>query len=304
MNTTVTALWLKRNPLLPQGAKYLASALTTNTALQTLDLVNTGILDEGVISVIQALQQNPASSLQHLYIGGNAETAKSGEAIGNWLKTGYSRLTSLFLSCSRLEDEGVKFIAEGLKVDKLINRIGLESVRVGDEGAKALADALEHHPSITLLDLGFRKGTFEMGERPNQITDEGLLYIGEKLIGPPDARKVNNLRILDFVSNKITREGAQKFVETYVRGNEQLLRVRLSQTGAERNISVEHECKQLARENQKKFFEPSLPLSEEEKQERLRVKEVMEPNHISEIYSIYRGKLFKRMNCEYQILNT
>ncbi|KAG8844261.1 hypothetical protein FRB91_002733 [Serendipita sp. 411] len=292
-NTTVTALWLKRNPLLTEGAKHLANMLSINTTLQTLDLVNTGILDAGIISLMQSLKQNPASGLRHLYLGSNAESAASGHAIGSYLRSGFSRLTSLFCSSSRLGDEGIVAIAEGLKGDQYMERLGFESARCGDVGAKALADALEHHPRIVFLDLGFRKGTYEMGEQPNRITDEGLMYLGDKLIGrslEERAAKENTLKWLDVVQNAITKQGAADFVRAFVVGNTQLLQVRLQQKGLERNLEVEKTTKRLARENKEQYFVDN-GLSDAEYTERARVREALEPQHISEIYSVYRGNM-------------
>lgn len=289
MNTTVTALWLKRNPLLPQGAKYLASILSINSTLETLDLVNTGIRDEGVVAVMEALQSNPASALKHLYLGTNAETVVSARAIGNYLRSGRSRLTSLFAGSSRLGDEGVVEIAEGLKTDKIMERLGLESIRCGDIGAKALADALKDHPAMIVLDLGFRKGTYELGEKANCITDDGLLYLGEQLFGSQDAGNCNQIRSFNAIYNRITKDGALTFVDKYVVPNERLLDVRLSQTGADRNIDVEHTTKRLNNERKKKYFDPEQDLSIEERAERDRVREALDPKHIAEIYSIYRG---------------
>jgi Leucine Rich repeat len=289
-NNTVTALWLKRNPLLPQGAKYMASMLSMNTTLQTLDLVNTGIRDEGVVAVMEALQSNPGSALKHLYLGSNAETAISGRAIGKYLQSGHSRLTSLFVAGSRLEDEGVVAIAEGLKVDRHLERLGLESARIGDVGAKALADALSDHPAMIMLEMGFRKGTYELGERANAITDDGLLYLGHQLFGPPEARRHNKIRSFDASNNKITKEGARTFLDKYVLENEQLLNIRLAQTGAERNIEVEHVTKRLGSERKKKYLDPERELTPGERSERDRVSEALYPKHIAEIYSIYRGK--------------
>jgi hypothetical protein len=264
--------------------------LSMNTTLQTLDLVNTGIRDEGVVAVMEALQSNPASALNHLYLGSNAETAISGRAIGKYLQSGHSRLTTLFVASSRLGDEGVVAIAEGLKVDRNLERLGLESTRIGDVGAKALADALGDHPAITVLDMGFRKGTYELGEKANAITDDGLLYLGQQLFGPPEARKHSRLRSFNAVNNKITKEGARTFVDRYVVDNEQLLSIRLAQTGAERNIEVEQITKRLTSERKKKYFDPERELTPEESIERNRVSDALDPKHIAEIYSIYRGK--------------
>lgn len=275
---------------MPQGARHLATMLMTNTTLQTLDLVNTGIADAGAVAIFRALKQNPASSLEHLYLGSNAEGPRTGQAVGDYLATGQSKLTSLFLSCSRLGDEGVSYLAAGLQNDTKLERLALESVRVGDVGAKAIADALEDHPALIMLDLGYRKGTYEMGERGNEITDEGAMYIGEKLIGKSGARKSNTLRFIDFSSNSISKEGQQQFFDDYVVGNERLLRVRLGQKGANRNAKLELTCKKLVNEYHSQYFEAELT-SKEEIQERERVRDALEPQHVKEIYSIYRGNM-------------
>ena len=264
--------------------------LSINNTLQTLDLVNTGIRDEGVVAVMEALQSNPRSALNHLYLGSNAETEISGRAIGRYLQSGHSRLTSLFVGSSRLGDEGIIAIAEGLKVDRLLERLGLESTRIGDVGTKALADALSDHPAMVVLDLGFRKGTYELGERANRITDDGLFYLGQRLFGPPEMRKRSYIRSFDVVNNKITKEGARAFVDKYVVDNEQLLSIRMSQTGENRNIEVEHITRSLTRERRRRYFNPERELTVGERNERDRVSEALEPKHIAEIYSIYRGK--------------
>jgi hypothetical protein len=273
-----------------QGARHLAAMLMTNTTLQTLDLVNTGIADAGAVAIFRALKQNPTPPLKHIYLGSNAEGPRTGQSVGDFLASGQSKLTSLTLSCSRLGDEGVSYIAAGLRSDTKIERLALESARIGDVGAKALADALEGHPALTVLDLGYRKGTYEMGERGNEITDKGAMYIGEKLIGKPGARKTNALRSIDFSSNSISKEGQRQFFDDFVMGNEKLLRVRLGQKGANRDSKLELACKKLVNEYHSKYFEAELT-SEEDIRERERVRDALEPQHIKEIYSIYRGNM-------------
>ena len=273
-----------------QGARHLAAMLMTNTTLQTLDLVNTGITDAGAVAIFRALKQNPMSSLKHIYLGTNAEGPRTGQAVGDFLASGQSKLTSLTLSCSRLGDEGVSYIAAGLQNDTKLERLALESTRIGDVGAKALVDALVGHPALIMLDLGYRKGTYEMGERGNEITDEGAVYLGEKLIGKHGARKSNTLRSIDFSSNSISKEGQHQFFNDFVVGNEKLLKVRLGQKGANHDPKLELTCKRLVNEYHSKYFEAELT-SDEEIQERERVRDALEPHHIKEIYSIYRGNM-------------
>lgn len=69
-DTQVDMLWLKRNPLLPAGGPVLAKLLRTNRMIHTLDLDNTGLLDEGAIVVLKSLAEN-GGTLRHLYLNGN-----------------------------------------------------------------------------------------------------------------------------------------------------------------------------------------------------------------------------------------
>ena len=63
----VQSLWLKRNPLMAEGMVPIAKLLRANVpTLVTLDLVNTGIMDDGLATVFAALKSNP--TLRHLYV--------------------------------------------------------------------------------------------------------------------------------------------------------------------------------------------------------------------------------------------
>jgi len=70
----VLQLWLKRNPLKPVAGHFLGDLLAANTTLAVLDLVNCGLLDDGVSSVFDGLEASgDASALEHLYLDGNGE---------------------------------------------------------------------------------------------------------------------------------------------------------------------------------------------------------------------------------------
>ena len=92
----VDMLWLKRNPLMPAGGPVLGRMLRTNRMLHTLDLDNTGLLDEGAITVLRSLRFN-GGVLRHLYLNGNG--------LGQPTATVRSFVRSLLRSlvyCSRL----------------------------------------------------------------------------------------------------------------------------------------------------------------------------------------------------------
>jgi Ran GTPase-activating protein (RanGAP) involved in mRNA processing and transport len=74
-DTQIQQLWLKRNPLRANGAEHIARALTQNRCLFVLDLVNTALLDEGLSTLLDALETN--CTLAHCYLDGNGITVKA-----------------------------------------------------------------------------------------------------------------------------------------------------------------------------------------------------------------------------------
>ena len=81
----VEQLWLKRNPLLPAGTQPIASMLRTNTYLQVLDLTNTGILDDGTKTIMDALGSNSGHNVQYLYLDTNGITNEGVKSICQYL---------------------------------------------------------------------------------------------------------------------------------------------------------------------------------------------------------------------------
>ena len=65
----VQSLWLKRNPLLAAGMVPVSKLLRANVStLVTLDVVNCGILDKGLLTLLDGLKDN--HHLQHMYVHG------------------------------------------------------------------------------------------------------------------------------------------------------------------------------------------------------------------------------------------
>ncbi|WP_342269486.1 leucine-rich repeat domain-containing protein [Rickettsia endosymbiont of Orchestes rusci] len=105
--------------------------------------------------------------------------------------------TFLNLFNQKIENEGAKALAEGLKINNSITQLSLSSNhQIEDEGAKALAELLKKNNSITQLNLCF-----------NRIGDEGAKALAEAL-------KINNsISQLSLTSNKIGYEGAKALAE-------------------------------------------------------------------------------------------
>jgi len=270
-DTRVTSLWLKRNPLKAAGMPAIAELLRTNTKLEVLDLVNCGLLDAGLETVLAALMGPGANkTLRHLYIGTNGISERSAPLIARFLAEDCA-LESLFLSCNRLGDEGVEEVARGLAANRSIRRVSLASNCVGPRGAAALAQALAEHPSIVLLDLGFTKATVAVGELGNFIGDEGARALARML------RTNTVLRSLDLLHNYISQVGVNHLREA-LKINQTLVWLQLTQFGKVHNEPGKEELRAALQRNLAQIPED---LCEP-------VAKINLPDHITEIYSVYR----------------
>lgn len=87
--------------------------------------------------------------LQHLSLRNNRITAKGclalGKALGD-LKTQNRNLTALNLSYNRIDDEGAKHLAQGLRMNRSLMTLSLASNQIGDEGCLAVVGSLEKFP--------------------------------------------------------------------------------------------------------------------------------------------------------------
>jgi Ran GTPase-activating protein (RanGAP) involved in mRNA processing and transport len=198
-DTKVKALWLKRNPILAVGVVHIARMLTTNTYLQTLDLLNTGLLDEGCEILFNAFKVN--HSLKHLYIDTNGLTVKSGQIIRLHFEQRHNHLETLYLSCNALGDRGTCEIAAGLKHDQCLKRLSLASNCIGSDGARALVDALIGHVALQQLNLGFMRGTNFLGHVNNVIGDDGAAEISRLI------QFNHHIRSIDLTLNGISQQG-------------------------------------------------------------------------------------------------
>lgn len=267
----VTSLWLKRNPLKAEGMAPLAELLRANRTLEVLDLVNCGLLDEGLATLLGAFTGPSANkTLRHLYVGTNGVTERSAGRVAEFL-AGECALESFYLSCNRLGDEGVEVIARGLAANRTVRRFSLASNRVGPRGAAALAEALAGHPTLELLDLGFTKATVAVGELGNYVGDEGARSLAAMLTTN------TSLRSLDLLHNYISQAGVNR-LRAALDGNRTLVSLQLTQFGRVHS--------EASREAVREALARNLALVPEA--EREAVTKIDLPDHIGDIYSVYR----------------
>ena len=141
--------------------------------------------------------------------------------------TSNTSVTEVFLSGNeKIGDEGAKALAEALKVNATVKLLNLSDCGIGDDGAAALAEALRSNTSLTKLGLWVNE----------DIGDEGAKALAGAL-------KVNTTveeLILDACG--IGDDGAAAFAEA-LRSNTSLTKLWL-----DRNDGIGEQGKQLLRD--------------------------------------------------------
>ncbi|MCB9640782.1 MAG: DUF924 family protein [Myxococcales bacterium] len=266
----VRHLWLKRNPLRPEGMIPLSNLLKQHQHLEVLDLLNCAVFDEGIQNLEEGWCAN--RSLRHLYLDANALTPKSAPIIARCLEQG-PPLRTLFLSCNRLGDEGVRLLAPALASNTSLERLSLASNRLTPKAAEILVEALAEHPTLLFLDLGYMRGTGAVGEAGNFLGDEGAKIIAKLL------QKNRTLRSLDLLHNDIGQAGLQPLCDA-LRENTQLIRLQFTQFSKAHNEYTREEIKQLLARNEA-LIENKQPIEDS----------VLLPLHLQEIHSVYRTRV-------------
>lgn len=133
------------------GAKTLAKALESNTALSSLHLDGNQIGDEGAESLAKALKPN--TTLSSLYLNGNQIGDEGAKALAQALP--HTELATLYLYNNQIGDEGAKALANALKLPSTkLSTLGLSNNQISVEGAKALANALYTNATLSVLYIG------------------------------------------------------------------------------------------------------------------------------------------------------
>ncbi|RFU77771.1 hypothetical protein TARUN_4483 [Trichoderma arundinaceum] len=192
----VSNVWLKRNPLGPGAAEDVYRLITETKNLQTLDLDQTELGDRGVTDLFTRLAAYSAPDggklpLRQIYLNGLGISTEGAAAIGKFLASSHSGVTSIYMSCNPLGDEGAQVLASALPKAPYLARLFLQSVGVSTQGAMALCKALAGHPGIQSLDLGQAYATEDLGQAYNYIEDEAMPVIAELLRGTSQLQYFN-----------------------------------------------------------------------------------------------------------------
>ncbi|KAH7356069.1 hypothetical protein BKA66DRAFT_515692 [Pyrenochaeta sp. MPI-SDFR-AT-0127] len=191
-STSVTNIWLKRNPLGPTSADDIFRLIKQTANLRTLDLDQTELGDAGVAKLFTALARyDKPVALRHIYLNAVGIGAKGAAAIAKYLASPHCTLDALYATNNPLGNDGVTALAVGVKDNKSLSRLTLASVGVSDDGVIALCEALERHPNLTTLDIGQSYATEDLGSRYNWITDRSAFALHNFVACSPQLAYLN-----------------------------------------------------------------------------------------------------------------
>ncbi|KAL7928757.1 hypothetical protein V8C35DRAFT_317226 [Trichoderma chlorosporum] len=192
----VSNVWLKRNPLGPDAAGDVYRLITETKNLQTLDLDQTELGNRGIADLFNRLAayippNGGKLPLQHIYMNGLGISTEGAAAVGKFLASPHSRVTSIYMSCNPLGDEGVRALAAALPKAPYLARLFVQSVGVSTQGAVALCEALTGHVGIESLDIGQAYATEDLGQAYNYVEDDAIPAMAQLLMSTPQLQYFN-----------------------------------------------------------------------------------------------------------------
>jgi hypothetical protein len=209
----VRALWLKRNPVGPDGVRAVAETVRAGTVLRTIDLTQTGLAAPHVAVLVDAMiaAGGGGRAIERLYIGGNRLGADGAQELARLLTAG--AVAELYVSAARLGDSGALTLATALRAAPrgALRRLSVASNGIGSPAlAKVIAAAAE--AGVELLDAGRVKAAAVLGADDNRLDEDGAATIAEALAAAPHSLALVNLRHTDLGSPGALRllEGAQR----------------------------------------------------------------------------------------------
>ena len=222
-NRTLQQLDLENNQIGDEEAKVLAEVLKRNRTLQQLNLKSNQIGIDGAEALVLVLEMN--QTLRELNLKGNPigfvgtrawikaiEANQTGRVISEIsenkilreavevLLQNNSVQTKLDLSTKAIDDAGIKVLVAALAKNQTLQQLYLSRNFIGAEGAKAIAQAIEKNPKISLQQLHLEY---------NQIGAEGAKAIAQAIKTTPQI----TLQQLDLGDNQIGYKGAKAIAQ-------------------------------------------------------------------------------------------
>nr|XP_024653071.1 leucine-rich repeat-containing protein 74A isoform X7 [Macaca nemestrina] len=203
-----------------QKELYLEACKLSNTAVTKLELEDNCIMEEGVLSLVEMLQEN--YYLQEMNISNNHLGLEGARIISDFFERNSSSIWNLELSGNDFKEESAAPLCQALSTNYRIKKLDLSHNQFSDIGGEQLGQMLAINVGLTSLDLswnnfhtrgavalcnGLREGNVTLTKLDlsmNGLGNEGAVALGEVL------RLNSCLVYLDVGGNDIGNEGASK----------------------------------------------------------------------------------------------
>nr|KAF6392779.1 leucine rich repeat containing 74A [Pipistrellus kuhlii] len=219
LNMEESYMNLNHHGLGPHGTKAIAIALVSNTSLITLELADNSIMEEGILSLVEMLQEN--YYLQELNVSDNALGFEGAKIISEFLQKNSSSLVSLQLAGNCFKDQSAELLFQALSNNYRIKDIDFSHNEISDKGGEILGNMLALNVGLLTLDLswnhlcGRAAVSLNYGLRSNVTLrtldlsmngcgNEGAAALGEVL------KNNSSLAYLNLSNNDISNEGISK----------------------------------------------------------------------------------------------
>ncbi|XP_050654741.1 leucine-rich repeat-containing protein 74A isoform X7 [Macaca thibetana thibetana] len=203
---------LNHHGLGPRGTKAIAIALVSNTAVTKLELEDNCIMEEGVLSLVEMLQEN--YYLQEMNISNNHLGLEGARIISDFFERNSSSIWNLELSGNDFKEESAAPLCQALSTNYRIKKLDLSHNQFSDIGGEQLGQMLAINVGLTSLDLSWNNfhtrgavalcNGLRLDLSMNGLGNEGAVALGEVL------RLNSCLVYLDVGGNDIGNEGASK----------------------------------------------------------------------------------------------
>jgi Ran GTPase-activating protein (RanGAP) involved in mRNA processing and transport len=213
----LTTLFLCGNAIDAPDAKALSRALKANRSVTALFLRRNEMGPDGVANLVDSIAKMPLITLD---IRGNAMEVKGIRSMNGYIKTS-KVLETLFLDSNNIGDEGAKILGNTIKRTKALRTLFLRGNGIGPAGASSLAEGLAVNETITSLQVGGNKIGFKGAEHfKNALVEKNRtlqhLCMGACAIGNQGCQSIaailcsnTTITSLNVYGNSISEAGAK-----------------------------------------------------------------------------------------------
>ncbi|MBS2552209.1 ribonuclease inhibitor [Catenulispora sp. NL8] len=181
----VKALWLKRNPVGPDGVRAVAETVRAGTVLRTIDLTQTGLAAPDVAVLVDAMIAAAGGhhAIERLYLSGNRLAADGAQELARLLVAG--AVAELYVSAAHLGDAGAHVLATALHTAPAgaLRRLSVASNGIGPAALAELVAAAAG-AGVELFDAARVKAAAVLGADDNRLDESGAATVADALAAP------------------------------------------------------------------------------------------------------------------------